>query len=50
MLAEVKRGHFLAIDEANFLYFTITNKCGKDVGDLDYNQLGAKVDLDFWLS
>jgi hypothetical protein len=50
MLAEVKRGHFLAIDKAKFLDFRITNKCGRDFGDLDCNQLGAKVDLDFWLS
>jgi hypothetical protein len=47
MLAEVKRGHFLAIDEAKFLDFMITSKCGRDFGDLDCNQLGAKVDLDF---
>jgi hypothetical protein len=24
----------------------ITSKCGVDFGDLDYNQIGAKVDLD----
>jgi hypothetical protein len=50
MLVEVKRGTFLQGGEANFLDFMITNKCGMDFGNLDCNQLRAKVDLDFWLS
>jgi hypothetical protein len=36
-------------DEVKFLDFMITSKCGVDFGDLDYNQLGAEVYMDFLL-
>jgi hypothetical protein len=48
ILAEVKRiNTFWRGDEAKFLDFMITNKCGMDFGDLDCNQLKVEVDLDF---
>jgi hypothetical protein len=50
MLAKVKSSTFWRGDEAKFLDFMMTNKCGVDFRDLDCNQLRAKVDLDFWLS
>jgi hypothetical protein len=50
MLVEVKRANFLRGDEIKFVDFKITNKCGMDFRDLDCNQLGAKISLDFWLS
>ncbi len=50
MLAKVKKRTFWQGDEAKFLAFMITNKCGVDFKDLDCNQLRAKVDLNFWLS
>jgi hypothetical protein len=37
-------------DEAKFIDFMITNKCGIDFGDLDCNKLGAKINMDFFLS
>jgi hypothetical protein len=49
MMVEVKEGTFWQGDEAKLLDSMITNKCGVNFGDLDCNQLGAKVDLDFLL-
>ncbi len=47
MLAELEKGTLWWGNEANFLDFMITDKCGMDFGDLDCNQLRAKVDLNF---
>jgi len=49
MMVEVKEGTFWQRDEAKLLDSMITNKCGVDFGNLDCNQLGAKVNLDFLL-
>jgi hypothetical protein len=46
MLVKMNKGNLWQGDEAKFLDFMIIDKCGVDFGDLDYNQLGAKVDLD----
>jgi hypothetical protein len=49
MMVKVKEGTFWQGDGAKLLDSMITNKCGVDFGNLDCNQLGAKVDLDFLL-
>jgi hypothetical protein len=47
MLAEMKRKTFWQGDEAKFLAFMTTSKCGANFKDLDCNKLYAKVDLNF---
>jgi len=48
-LVEEKKGRLLARKEAKFLVFLIIRRCGVALGFLN-NQLGAEVDLDFFLS
>jgi hypothetical protein len=50
MPSKVKESTFWRGDEAKFLDYMITCKRGVDFGDLDCNQLGVEVDLDFLLS
>jgi hypothetical protein len=49
MLAEVKEADFWQRNEVKFFVFMIIKKCGIDL-EIDYNQLGAEVDLNFFLS
>jgi hypothetical protein len=48
-LVEEKKGRLWARKETKFLVFLIIKRCGVVLGFLN-NQLGAKVDLDFFLS
>jgi hypothetical protein len=48
-LSEMKEVNFWRGDEAKFLVFMMIRMCEDDL-ELDCNQLGAKVDMDFFLS
>jgi hypothetical protein len=49
MLAKVKEANFWQRDEAKFLIFMIIKTCGVDL-EVDCNQLGVEIDLNFFLS
>jgi hypothetical protein len=48
-LSEMKEVDFWRGDEAKFLVFMMIRMCEDDL-ELDCNQLGTKVDMDFFLS
>ncbi len=48
MLVEVQEADFWQRDEAKFLVFKIIKTCAVDL-EVDCNQLGAEVDLNFFL-